>query len=133
MKTFAGLLLTILPSALVAQSGAASPSSPDPVVLAGEQVPTLLGKAPRRIVAFTFRTRWQRIPVQIDERAIVPYSRILRRRVRNDVKGLVYTDPNTFTGADPDPKFDADDELVLLAADAGAAAPDGNPFRCFRG
>ena len=127
MKTSAGLLLAILPSALVAQSDPADSTSPDPVVLAGRQLPTLLGKTPGRIVAFTFRAGWQRIPVQIDERAVVPYSQILQRRVRKDVKGLVYTDPNTFTGADPDPKFDADDELVVLAADAGSAAPRGDP------
>ena len=127
MKTSAGLLLAILPSALVAQSDPADSTSPDPVVLAGKQLPTLLGKTPSRIVAFTFRAGWQRIPVQIDERAVVPYSQILQRRVRKDVKGLVYTDPNTFTGADPDPKFDADDELVVLAADAGSAAPKGDP------
>lgn len=28
-----------------------------------------------------------------------------------------------FTGADPDPLFDSDDELVFLAGDAGASAP----------
>ena len=127
MKTSVGLLLAILSSALVAQSDAAPPVSSEPVVLTGKKLPTLLGKPPHRIVAFAFRKGWQRIPVQIDERAVVPYSQILRRRVRKDVKGLVYTDPNTFTGDDPDPNFDADDELVVLAADAGAAAPEGNP------
>ena len=123
MKNSAVLVLTLLPSVLAAQFDAKSTASPEPVVLTGVQLPTLLGKRPSRIVAFAYRVKWERIPVQVDERALLPYGQVLKRRVRDDLKGLLYTDPNTFTGADPDPKFDADDELVVLAGDAGLSAP----------
>ena len=41
------------------------------------------------------------------------------------MSALVYTSPNTWTGADPNAKFDADDELVFMARDAGVQAPVG--------
>ena len=36
---------------------------------------------------------------------------------------LAYADAETFVGADPDPAFDGDDELVFMARDAGDWAP----------
>jgi hypothetical protein len=48
--------------------------------------------------------------------------------VRNDsptgFEVISYADPGTLVGQDPDPTFDADDELVFMAAEAGAKAPD---------
>jgi hypothetical protein len=127
-------LLAVLgsPAVLVAQSvgspAIASPQNPDPIVLEGRQLKNLLGEKPDSIVAFAFRAAaWQQIPVQIDERAALPFQKVLRRRFRGDPKSLFYTDPNTFTGADPDVGFDADDELVILADDAGAVAPKKDP------
>jgi hypothetical protein len=35
----------------------------------------------------------------------------------------VYTDPNTFVGADPNPNLDSDDEIAFMAKDAGGSAP----------
>jgi hypothetical protein len=40
---------------------------------------------------------------------------------------LQYADPSTWVGPDPDPTFDADDELVFMAADAGEQAPANTP------
>ncbi len=129
------------------------PSAPSaafdpPVVIAGSALPLLMGKAPSGIVAFRRRQvsgqpTWQQLPVQIDERAVVDYG---VRPVVAPAAGatgtvygtppvgltaLQYTDPNTFVGRDPDPKFDDNDELVVMLADAGSqalpgvAAPDG--------
>lgn len=99
-----------------------------PVVLQGEALPSLLGKEPGRIVAFRFKEGWQQIPIQVDERAMVDYRQIyIQSNSLGDVgfENLVYTDPNTFTGPDPDPNFDADDELVFMADDAYARSTTG--------
>lgn len=41
------------------------------------------------------------------------------------VTALQYADEGTWVGPDTDPAFDADDELVFMARDAGPEAPDG--------
>src|SRR5690606_31021751 len=41
------------------------------------------------------------------------------------LKILTYTDAHTFTGADSNPAFDADDELVFMIKDAGAKIAEG--------
>lgn len=97
----------------------------DPVVVAGAGLPALLGNAPGSIAAFRYDNGWVQIPVQIDERAVVDFAQI--RTGNYNFSTLVYTDPQTFTGADPDPGFDADDELVFLARDAGGPAGFGEP------
>jgi hypothetical protein len=43
----------------------------------------------------------------------------------NGLTQLTYTDPGTFTGPDPDPKLDADDEIAFMGFDGGAKAPAG--------
>ena len=43
------------------------------------------------------------------------------------VTSLQYADPNTFVGADPDPTFDADDELVFMSTDAGGKPRPDDP------
>ena len=50
----------------------------------------------------------------------------------NNFSALVYTGGNTWTGNDPNPKFDADDELVFMARDAGVQAPTGLATRWAR-
>jgi len=99
----------------------------DPVVITGADVPSLQGVSPSTIVAFRYLGGWQQVPVQVDER----FTQTLQN-VYNNVTGsgtnipvLVYSDPNTFTGPDPDPNFDADDEIALMAKDAGDLAPGG--------
>ena len=98
----------------------------DPVVLTGDQVPVLIGRDPARLVAFRWNIGWEQVPVQVDERAVVGFDQI--GNVGDlPFSSLVYTDPNTFTGADPDPMLDADDEIVFMARHAGAPASFGNP------
>lgn len=94
----------------------------DPVVLTGADTPSLLGSAPNSILAFrrTAAGAWQQIPVQVDERAVVSFKGIYNDSSSSlDVSALQYTDPGTFTGPDPDPTLDADDEIALMARDAG--------------
>ncbi len=113
-----------------------------PIIIAGSALPLLAGKVPSKIVAFRHRqvsgqTSWQQVPVQIDERAIVDFG--LRPEVSPPagtigtvygtapvgLTALQYTDPNTFVGRDPDPRFDANDELVLMLADTGSKVDPG--------
>ncbi len=107
-----------------------------PVVRTGADLPGVAGLAPGDIVAFR-HTRpggvptWTQIPVQVDERKVVPfgtYSGAGAPGIEGSVYGRVtgagptalqYADPNTFVGPDTDPTFDADDELVFMASDAG--------------
>jgi hypothetical protein len=64
--------------------------------------------------------------VQIDERDTVTFNQVYGGgwpQLEIDVE--TYTDAGTYVGADSDPLFDQDDELVFMARDAGAAAPGG--------
>jgi hypothetical protein len=93
----------------------------DPLVLTGSSLPHLIGTDPDLIVAYRYDGGWLRIPVQIDERAVVDFGTIYG----SDPSGytvLTYTDTSTFTGPDPDTTFDLDDELVLMVKDAGPEA-----------
>jgi hypothetical protein len=90
----------------------------DAVVLTGAQVPSLVGAPPSRIVAFRFvYGTWRQVPVQVDERAFLdlatPYNQPPVGKTAR-----FYTDANTWTGADPDPNLDADDEIAFMAKDA---------------
>ena len=112
------------------------------VTLTGERLPALTGADPGAVVAFRFAGggkggRWNQIPVQVDERKVVdfgvPPAANGGRRTEGTVYGtrpsgqtaLQYADPGTFTGADTDTAFDADDELTFVAGHAGPAAPRG--------
>jgi len=113
----------------------------DPVVLTGSALTRLQGKAPNRIVAFrvTPEKTWQQVPVQVDERAVVDFGAYPTSNTTAGTVGTVYggapigrtalqyTDPNTFTGPDPNATFDGDDELVFMASDLGGLAPQGHP------
>jgi hypothetical protein len=92
----------------------------DPVVLAGADVPLLLGSDPEDVVAFGYDGGWKQAPVQVDERAVVDYG--LVRQIGNGFDHEAYTDPGTFAGSDPDPALDAGDEIAFMAKDAGAPA-----------
>jgi hypothetical protein len=107
----------------------------DPVVLRGAQLPDLVGTSPSEIVGFRWTgSAWDQVPVQVDERAEVSYSQIYNFTSTcgfggclSDQTNDVYTDPNTWTAADPDATFDAGDELALMAKDSGAPAPEDDP------
>ena len=107
-----------------------------PVVLTGGDLPELVGAAPARIVAFRHarvdgQPKWTQIPVQVDQRKVVPFGSQPANNTTPGVAGSVYgsgsggptalqyADPNTFVGADANANFDADDELVFMVADAG--------------
>lgn len=107
-----------------------------PVVLTGAQLPALVGTAPGNIVAFRHQLvdsqpQWTQIPVQIDQRKVVAFGSQPANNTTPGVAGTVYgsgsggptalqyADPNTFVGADTNPAFDADDELVFMVADGG--------------
>ncbi|HZP56844.1 MAG TPA: hypothetical protein VFC53_04730 [Dehalococcoidia bacterium] len=101
----------------------------DPVVITGASVPLLQGAAPSAVVAFAWNAGWQQVPVQVDERFTQNFSAIYDNTPppfsSTNINVLVYADPNTFTGADPDPTLDADDEIAFMAKDAGDLAPGG--------
>ena len=114
------LVLTWIP--VIAQT-ITGPRADAPVVLRGDQVPHLEGRLPGYLVAFRFEGRWVQVPLQVDQRTEVDVG-----TVRNDsptgFKVTSYADSGTLVGADADPTFDADDELVFMAGEAGAKAPD---------
>ena len=125
----------ILGLVLLAASVQAQPDF-RPVVLEGERVPRLLGTVPDEIAAFAVQGgALVPVPIQIDERFVYDLARAYppsleprdcpRRAWCRDLRGQVvevgYADAGTYVGADPDPSFDALDELALLVADFGAA------------
>src|SRR5262245_23106507 len=89
----------------------------DPVVLTGASVPGLIGVQPAKLVAFRdIGAGWDQVPIQVDERALVDTAQVYNF-VSPAVGGmqiLAYTDSGTFTGADPNPNIDADDEIVFM-------------------
>ncbi|MGI8755303.1 MAG: hypothetical protein ACR2MB_05480, partial [Acidimicrobiales bacterium] len=110
-----------------------------PVVLTGARLPSLVGTAPNRLVAFRHLTEsrgqtWAQIPVQVDQRKVVAFGSAPATNGVAGVTGTVYgsgsggptalqyADPNTFVGADTDPNLDANDEVVFMASDSGGVA-----------
>jgi hypothetical protein len=71
------------------------------------------------------------VPVQVDERTKVSFRTIYGGRTNpggypvGNFSATVYADPGTHVGADPNPRIDADDEIVVMARDTGGIAPDG--------
>jgi hypothetical protein len=89
----------------------------DAVTITGAQVPRLAGAPVGRVVAFRFvYGTWQQVPVQVDERAVLDLAAPYRQAPTGKT-ALFYTDTNTWTGADPDPALDANDEISFLASD----------------
>lgn len=111
-------LLFVLAFAIFCPAAYALNRPADPVVFTGADIPALAGIAPQDLVAFRYESGWHQIPVQVDERAVVDFKVVMKQGT-GGLTRLDYTDPNTFTGPDPDPTLDADDEVVFMAADAG--------------
>jgi hypothetical protein len=97
----------------------------------------LLGIEPGDLVAFSWDGGWEQIPVQVDEREVIDLNRIYGPGYPNcsdpcyskppdGARHINYTDPETWVGPDSDPTLDADDEVALMARDAGA--PADSPF-----
>lgn len=116
-----------------------------PQVLTGADLPALVGATPSTVVAFAHVRvddvpQWRQIPVQIDQRKVVKFGTPPSNNTvagttgtvygsgSGSVSELQYADATTWVGADADPTFDADDELVFMTGDAGgerdAASPD---------
>lgn len=104
----------------------------DPVVLEGNEASCMLGFSPNEIVGFSYQQgQWKQIPIQIDERIFTsvrdPYRAPNGPCEGNNETDYIwnvyfYADPNTFTGSDPNPNFDGDDELAFMYRDAGGRA-----------
>lgn len=100
----------------------------EPVILTGSSLPVLRGAAPARVVGFRFDAgTWTAVPVQVDQVTEVAYSQIYDDPAAGELRLSTYADAATFTGADPDPAFDTDDELVFLVGSAGDRAPQDSP------
>ncbi len=96
----------------------------DPVILTGADLPELPGIAPGELVAFRWSGDWEQIPVQVDERAVINFTSVYNgNRTYGNLSRLDYVDSGTFTGPDPNPLLDADDEIVFMAADSGEKCP----------
>ena len=125
----AALLLGVLPHPSAPLAGASSGSTldrpADPVVITGAAVPTLTGIAPDELVAFHYEGGWQQIPVQVDERATQSFNAIYNQSGSffGGYSELAYSDPATFSGADPNSLLDNDDEIAFMAKDAGGTPP----------
>jgi hypothetical protein len=113
-----------LVAASLVASGTTAAAAPldrpsDPVVITGATVPALQGAAVGTIVGFAYDgASWVQIPVQVDERALLDLG-LVYHGAANNVKVMGYTSPKTWAGKDPNPKFDADDEIAFMARDAG--------------
>ncbi len=94
----------------------------DPVVLIGDDVNVLIGMSVGDFVAFRYDATWKQIPVQVDERKWVDFG-VVYNEPPVGILTLAYADASTYCGADDNPTFDDDDELVFMAADAGEQAP----------
>ena len=105
----AAVVLACLPAAASAQVPG---RDADPVVLTGASLPTLAGSIPGDVVAFRWTgSAWDQVAVQVDERAAVPFNQIYNNATcafacnyTGTAGGTVYTDPDTWTGADPEGK-----------------------------
>jgi hypothetical protein len=116
VRSGVALVLALSVSALA--EGSTLDRDRDPVVLTGAELSSLLSADVGRVVAFRYGGGWTQIPVQIDERDVVDFGVVYNTSV-SGITTLAYSDPGTYAGADSDPTFDADDELALMAADAG--------------
>jgi hypothetical protein len=81
----------------------------------------LIGLDPNHIVAFRYEGAWVQIPLQVDELHVVTFEQVYNTTMSAPISILAYSDPGTYAGADPDSTFDANDELVFMAVDAGDA------------
>jgi S-layer homology domain len=136
-----GLVASVVAVAGVPPAAAAPVSRPeDPVVVTGRTLRPLFGVAPDRVAAFRREAgAWVRIPVQVDERAVVDFGSEPTSNGDPGTTGTVYgtdpigvvalqyTDPDTWVGPDPNPAVDGNDEVALMARDAGEQALGADP------
>lgn len=104
------------------EAAGASARPSDPVVVKGTAFSQLIGVRPTDIVAFRYKGGWRQVPVQVDQRRKVALGSVYSSSGGGPVVEA-YADPDASAGPDPDPRFDADDELALMARDTGGRAP----------
>jgi hypothetical protein len=116
----------------------------EPVVLDGSALAKLIGTAPQHVVGFSWDgSKWNQIPVQVDQRDLVNPGQILNRPLSayaklpdsTPYKILVFTNPSvaspgytwwpTYTGVAGHAGLGANDEVSFLSNDAGRRAPVG--------
>jgi hypothetical protein len=134
-KTLTYIALLITTTFVYSQSSTLNRPN-DPVVLTGAQLSTFSSLQPNQIVGFKYvNGTWTQIPIQVDEMAlldiVIPYGPLASQAgyppSPSNPKILMYCDPTTFTGNDPNPNFDSDDELVFMAKDAGGQSDGSTP------
>ena len=132
LKLMAALMLLITAAGTgTARAEVLESREAEPVVLTGSETPKLLGVAPGDVVAFAWFEGWNRVPdgwvptpVQVDERKLIDY-RDFRRSTSGGTGGftaLGYADPATDGHG-----LDANDEISMMAFDAGLPAGDRQP------
>lgn len=112
------------PTAAPALTPTATPVPPPPlrempIVLSGQSLPVWLGIPPEAVTAWRFDGAWTSVAVQVDERTLA--DAIDAKAAKQD-NWLVYANGDWLV--DDDPTLDANDEVVLLASEAGQPAPD---------
>ncbi len=114
-----GVLVFLLSGAVSAQLS----RKYDPVVIEGKYLPKALGTIPHNLRLFVWKDgEFKQVPFQIDERfEEMLYWQWTRRR-REMVYALSFGDK---VKPDPNPYFDANDELAFMAKDLGEKAPEG--------
>jgi hypothetical protein len=122
-----------------ASNGRATSASPTTPPAFNVTLPDQLrGIAPSDLVAFRWDGGWSQVPVQVDEREMMTLNRIYNggypgcsdpcynppttAASQQLVRHLNYTDAGTWVGPDTDPTLDGDDEIALMARDAGGRA-----------
>jgi hypothetical protein len=119
VATFIPYTLLFLSTSLLGQIDRSS----KPVVITAGDIGCVLGKAPGDLVGFSYdNSAWVQQPIQIDERALLDIATPYNAGVLVGNEILFYTDTSTFTGGDPDPGIDEDDELVFMYRDTGEDA-----------
>ena len=102
------------------------------VVLKGAKLPDLTNVPIDFIVGFAYSNivgeEWQQIPLQIDEMHWQNWDVIKNpgsdcRIVGRNATELVYADAKTLSGADENPNFDDDDELLFMVRHLGHKKP----------
>src|SRR5690606_22919227 len=105
------------------------------IIFEGKSLNKLNRFASKDLVGFRYEdNHWYQIPIQIDEKDSVDgrtlfgntpaeaFPEIAWGKDLEIYKTLAYCDTNTWVGADHNPLFDYDDELVFMYKDAGSRA-----------
>ena len=80
------VLLPLLAVFGVSLSGCAWERPEDPVVVTGAEVPRLVGVPPSEVIAYRWlNDRWEQLPVQVDERALIDLNNVYNQAPNGSV------------------------------------------------